>query len=160
MIVAGIDYSTRAVDIVTTDVRWSHYDLCGDTAFDRTRSVRDALPARSSEFWDEVIAAGIEEPMARGKLSGSLTPKLKAVQGAILACLPARLLVAPLTASEWRKAVGLPGNASKAAVAEWVALQYYDIYRPLEFLDWPQDACDAYCIARAVASRVREGEPA
>jgi hypothetical protein len=149
--IAGIDYSTRAVDVVLLDedtdaATWHRFELVGADAFDRARDVRRAMLSRpmpwedrlsgdSSLFWDDVLACGIEDP--RGFNSGSLYR----VQGAILACLPARLLVHPLIPSSWRKTVGLPGNANKQGV--W------------EFADgkgkghWPQDACDAYCIALA-----------
>jgi hypothetical protein len=59
-----------------------------------------------------------------------------------LSCVPARLLVHPLVPSHWRKTVGLPGNASKSAVKAFIPTRSWNV-------DWPQDACDAYCIALA-----------
>jgi hypothetical protein len=149
MMIAGIDYSTQAIDLVLVDVddgaaRLFHWDLCGATAFDRTRAVGLVMPARRAVFWDPVRAVGIEEPFGRGPNSWAIVPKLKAIQGAILACIPNNIEVTPLKPAEWRAAVGLPGNAAKGAVATW-ALGYAGVD-----WKWPQDAFDAYCIARAI----------
>jgi hypothetical protein len=138
-VIAGIDYSTRAVDIVLLDedtdaATWHRFELEGADAFDRARAVRMAMFTRPFD-WDEVVAVGIEDP--RGYNAGSLYR----VQGAILSSLPRHTLVHPLIPSSWRKTVGLPGNASKAEVMAW--MMNSDRY------DWPQDACDAYCIALA-----------
>lgn len=151
--IAGIDYSTHAVDVVLLDedtdaATWHRTVLDGKDAFDRARDVRIAMRLFDSEMWDDVVAIGIEDP--RGYNAGALYR----IQGAILACLPTSLLVHPLPPSVWRKTVGLPGNASKGHIANFVydkrarhlayATAYYD--NPDE---WPQDACDAYCIALA-----------
>jgi hypothetical protein len=141
--IAGIDYSTRAVDVVLLDedsdaATWHRFPLEGADAFDRVRSVRESMRVPYpglTDKWDSVIAFGIEEP--RGYNAGALYR----IQGAILSCLPTRTLVHPIGPSEWRKTVGLPGNASKAEVMAW--MMNSDRY------DWPQDACDAYCIALA-----------
>jgi hypothetical protein len=150
-VIAGIDYSTRAVDIVLLDedtdaATWHRFELKAlgkrDDAFERTRSVRDAMPSRSSGFWDDVMSAGIEQPRGNYGVYDGMR-----VQGAILACLPARLQVQPHNPAEWRKTVGLPGNASKFEVLK----RAYEHLSPTtdELIDWPQDACDAYCIALA-----------
>lgn len=150
MIVAGVDYSTRFVDVVLVDENnhtdWHRYELHGHDGFDRTRAVRNAMPSRTAELWDNVIAIGIEEP--RGHGNGALLR----VQGAILACLPVATLVQPLIPQHWRQAVGLPGNASKEMVAVWVGTHPRS---PVATVSWPQDACDAYCIALAVRSRLK-----
>jgi len=145
MVTAGIDYDTRAVHVVLLDVgpRYYRYDLCatGD-AFDRTRVVRDAMPARTSVFWDHVLAIGIEEP--RGKGNGALLR----VQGAVLTCLPALRLVAPLLPSQWRVGAGLSGRASKEDVRAW-SLENGGLEA------WPQDAHDAHAIAYTVRFEAR-----
>lgn len=152
---AGIDYSTQAVDIVLIDAdtgqpEWQHYDFTGHDAFERCRSVRDAMPPRTATIWDDVLAIGIEAPMARGKLGRALMEKLALIQGGILACLPAATLAAPLRPPEWRVACGLKGNATKEEVARFA--RDYLLEHLLE-CDIQQDVCDAYCIARAVASQ-------
>jgi len=128
-------------------------------AFDRARSVADSVPGRSSQLYDDVLAVGIEHP--GGKFG---TGDMLRVQGAVLARIPARMLVHPLPPARWRKLVGLPGNASKEAVSvvadnmrwdgQWVASADPHIdYEPL-LPEWPQDACDAYCIALATRSLI------
>jgi hypothetical protein len=149
--IAGIDYSTRAVDVVLLDedsdaATWHRFELKAlgklDDAFERTRSVRDAMPARTSGFWDDVSAIGIEQARGHDAYTGMR------VQGAILACIPRHKQVEPHNPSEWRKTVGLPGNASKDDVARWANAHW------LQPLDAPrilpqQDAYDAFCIALA-----------
>jgi hypothetical protein len=147
--IAGIDYSSRNIDVVLLDedsdaATWRRFPLTGADAFDRTRSVRDAIYTRS--WWSDspVIAVGIEDP--RGYNAGALYR----IQGAILASFPDGLLVHPLIPSQWRKTVGLAGNASKDAVAERV--RYLSL--AAEENGWPQDACDAYCIALATRTLI------
>lgn len=147
---AGIDYDTHAVHFVFIDeddaasIIYQDFWTRGMQAFDRLRGIRDVLPSRS--WWsDNVIAACIEEPFARGKLMIQNQPKLKAVQGAIVACLPSDLLLNPIAAPTWRKTVGLKGNCTKDEVREWAI--HDGFFRLLG--DYPQDAADAYCLARA-----------
>lgn len=146
MNVCGIDYSSKAVDMVFVHLDdlqppvWFRVELAGDNAFDRTRTVH--LPA---SFFDDTLAVGIEEP--RGQNAGAIYR----VQGAILAALPRNTLVHPWVPSAWRRAVGLPGNASKSDI-----LHHSDELLPEVWPVWPQDAHDAHCIAlatRAVISR-------
>lgn len=142
MRIAGIDYSTNAIDIVQIDAydhwqpTWDRYPLAGSDAFDRTRLVPNVMPRRGSTYWDEIIAIGIEEPRGRN------TAPIHRVQGAILACIPDRALVYPWNPTAWRKACGLSGRASKDDVALFT-------YGELTWSRWPQDAADAYCIALA-----------
>lgn len=146
MAICGIDFSTHFVDLVLLDentdaATWHREELTGRDAFDRTRSVRDAM-IRLVPLWDDVLAIGIEDP--RGYNAGSLYR----MQGAILARLPRRTLVQPWIPSAWRKQVGLSGNCSKQDIEEFVMgpPDGHDRH------DWPQDACDAYCIALATRS--------
>jgi hypothetical protein len=161
-LVAGIDYSTHAIDVVLIDEdtlkpEWWRYPLKGADAWERTRDIGWAFDENWD--WDDVLAVGIEEP--RGYNSGPLYR----VQGAILRCIPdyeqPRRLVQPWIPSEWRKAVGLKGNASKEAIASHVRNHMLHmlgtIYSTRELRaiwDWPQDACDAYCIARATLGAI------
>lgn len=152
--VAGIDFSTHAVDVVLLDedsdrAVWHRFELTGQDAFERARFVRAAL--WPSSLFDDVLACGIEDP--RGYGAGSLYR----IQGAILGRLPGSLLVQPWVPSAWRKAVGLPGNCTKERVQLHVAQQ-----RPTGWLHtpWPFDACDAYCIALATRSLLETSEAA
>jgi hypothetical protein len=166
--IAGIDYNTHAVDIVLLDedtdaATWHRFELEGANAFDRARDVQRAFNFTSA-IWDEIIAIGIEEP--RGYGAGSLYR----VQGAILVGLPWNRLVHPLIPSQWRKTVGLPGNASKDQVSQFVVRHKLasigdgrdTSHVPLGALPmphgvtWPQDACDAYCIALATRTLLKK----
>jgi Holliday junction resolvasome RuvABC endonuclease subunit len=89
-------------------------------------------------MFKECAAVGIEEP--RGMNPG---PTFR-VQGAVLQKIPRETIVYPLIPSQWRKAVGLKGNAQKPDIMAHVLTLFP------EFTDvWPQDACDAWCVAEA-----------
>jgi Holliday junction resolvasome RuvABC endonuclease subunit len=145
--VAGIDFSSHAVDVVLLDedsdrATWHRVPLVGPSAFDRARMVRLLMLSQlGSAFWDDVLAVGIEQP--RGNHG---VVHMARIQGAVLSCIPTDKLVHPLNPSEWRKAVGLSGNATKERVQLHVAQA-----RPTGWVHtpWPFDACDAYCIALA-----------
>jgi hypothetical protein len=142
---AGIDYDTHSVHIVRLpELGMPTYHPCeleGDDAFERTRNVSSALPG--SGFWENVTAVGIEEPGGKYVIG-----KLKAIQGAIITSLPDDLLVAPYHAGKWRVLAGLPGQSSKDEIRAWV-------YGRLgENPGWPQDACDAYCLAYVISQQV------
>jgi hypothetical protein len=156
MRVAGIDVSTLAVDIVTvpyethTDGQPIHYrvELAGHDALERTRDAAHRLPGAASVFWDTILAVGLENPQSRGSSAGTMYA-LQRVVGVVLAHIPARMLVAPIEPAAWRHAAGLKGNAKKREVAAHV--------RGLVGATadgWPQDACDAYCIAIATRDRI------
>lgn len=157
--IAGIDFSSRAVDIVLLDedtdaATWHRFELQGQDAFDRARDVRRAMWASSSSWWDDVLAVGIEDP--RGYGAGSMYR----VQGAILACIPNSKLVQPWIPSAWRKTVGLKGNASKEAVSEWAGPRLRQRAELGPYIGLPFDATDAYCIALATRSLIELGEAA
>jgi hypothetical protein len=146
---AGIDYSTHAVDVVLLDentghATWHRTELEGNDAFDRARSLRWAHLNPYTD-WDDVLAVGIEDP--RGHNAGALYR----VQGSVLARLPSYLLVHPLVPSQWRKLCGMPGNAPKEEVLRFVT---FDCGGGIDAIAWPQDACDAYCIALATQKLV------
>ena len=142
--VAGIDYSTLAIDVVLIDengdnAEWHRQTLEGHDAFERCRYVRRAM-LHLAPLWENSIAIGIEDP--RGYNAGALYR----IQGAILARLPRETLVQPFPPGVWRNRAGLAGNASKGDVAA-------EVRRLVDpELKWPQDACDAYLIALATKS--------
>ena len=156
MISVGIDFDTHQVDVVTLEfarVRWSHFDLTssGD-AFDRARQVPTVLPAPDSTFWQLVAVIAIEEPQGRHRAT---VAKLKAIQGAVLTCLPHHAAVVPLVPARWRSLVGLKGNASKDDVRRHVSARL-GVHDPILT---SQDACDAYCLAEAVGLLARTAVP-
>jgi hypothetical protein len=151
-LIAGVDYSTRAVDVVLLDedsdaATWHRFELLGNDAFDRTRDVQRAFNL-TSEQWDSVVAVGIENP--GGKFG---TSAMYRVQGAVLASIPFYKLVQPFPPAAWRKHVGLSGRASKTDVQMFVddhrIRAMFSNRTQSDIEAWPQDACDAYCIALA-----------
>ena len=123
---------------------WHRFPLTGADAFDRARSVADSVPGRTSTLWDDVLAVGIEHP--GGKFG---TGDMLRVQGAVLARIPARMLVQALPPARWRKLVGLPGNATKVDVEV-----HSHATTDANTQAWPQDAHDAHCIALATRSLI------
>ena len=157
MNVIGIDYSSRFVDCVkvpyegTGAPQWHRFPLTGNDAFDRARSVADAMPGRASTFYEDTICVGIEHPAGHHG-----TGPLLRVQGAILARIPARMLVHPLPPGKWRALVGLPGNASKTEVQVAGREMLYDLGWTEFRMPLVPDFYDAYCIALATRSLIEQ----
>lgn len=160
--VAGIDFSSEAIDVVLIpedegdwlsggkSAVWHHFELAGNDAFDRTRVIGEAMPSRDSTWWDDVYAVGIEHPA--GKYG---TGAMMRVQGAVLSMIPGALMVKPWPPGSWRKAIGLKGNATKGEISSHVKF-VPNSFSPVEDRwDWPQDACDAFCIALATLRAIR-----
>lgn len=148
MTVAGIDYSSQAIDIVLLDddtdtAEWHRVELTGPTPFDRARSLRGRLPLRS--WWEDqgVYLIGIEDPIGH---HAHTAKALGFAGGAVATLLPANLTVVQTTAAEWKRLTVGRGSASKADVEQWAQTQLgHD-----GLTVWAQDAYDAYAIARAV----------
>jgi hypothetical protein len=142
MRVCGIDLSTHAIDLVLVDqdtdtLEWHRCLLQGQDPWERTRSVRQAMPAPTGELWDDVIAIAVEDP--RGYAAG----RLFRIQGALLACLPNATLIHPYVPARWRVLAGLKGHALKSEITE-------HSIRLGGLEQWPQDGHDAHLIARAM----------
>lgn len=160
MTVAGIDVSTRAIDLVLLDLdtdraEWARYELTGGDLVERVRSIKDwrvpwtlgaTLGRDNAHVWDDVVAIGIERPAGKHGVA-----QVSMAFGAALICLPKETLVQPWQPAEWRKACGMKGNATKQDVAGWAWDARSDA-AAISVADWPQDACDAYCIAYATRS--------
>jgi hypothetical protein len=158
--VVGIDFSTRAVDLVKYDIDlrlaplWDDLELEGDDAWDRTFTVADVVPSTAHSYWDDVVAIGIEDPRGHG------AGRLYRVQGGIMARIPERLRSSTikLEPSKWRKIVGLPGNCPKSKVIVHVTDDPYGaelVHRATRLEQQARrlsDGCDAFCIAKATAS--------
>lgn len=154
---AGIDVSSTAVDVVLLDLQtdaatWHRRPLGkgrrGEDAFDRVRTMRDVLPARTGWKAANVALIAIERPVGN-TLRGGIP--LAWAYGALLACLPTDpalpvIALEPWTWKKWSLGGGFPGhgNAKKDAVAAWARREW-----PNPPASVPQDALDAYAIARA-----------
>jgi hypothetical protein len=144
--VAGIDFSTRRIDIVLLDEDSDRatphpYDLPRDGAFLAALAVKDVLPQRS--WWEEqqVVSIWLELPWAR--FLKSVAPLMR-MQGALLAVLPRELVAGELAPDTWKALTVGKRQASKPEVAEWVLGRWVDQPGAVT-----QDACDAYAIAWA-----------
>lgn len=159
--IAGIDFSTRAVDVVLLDddtdqAAWHRFEL-GTTKtplLTRVRAVRKALPSRS--WWEEqgVTNVGIEQLHSHSR--GTLRA-LSQVQGAIYACLPAAVAVIEMADHEWKRLFTGDAKADKGDVAQ-VALARMADRDGIVRLSWPQDALDAFgiaCACRALLDKAR-----
>lgn len=152
MTVAGIDYSSRAVDIVLVDedtgyaetghAKHHRIDLHGETPFERARSLRGQLPLTS--WWENngVYLIGIEDPFSRSK---GVAKALGLAAGAIAALLPAGLAVIQTAPTEWKKLSLGNAAAPKTEIETWARDRLGHTFER-----WPQDGYDAYAIAIAV----------
>lgn len=152
--IAGIDFSTVAIDVVLLDEDTNHathhrrrLDTGPGKAFDRIRRIRDAMPARGAWLDSGVVAVGIEEPFNRATMGGQV-PLLMAI-GAIVATLPLALPVGLLRADDWRKACGLPIRGQrdqlKRAAVDFAARNWIDLPAVID-----DNVADAFCIAWAM----------
>jgi len=163
MRVAGIDYSSRFVDVVTVPCEgtgapvWRSYPLEGCDAFDRARNVAHVMPGRAHSFWDGILAVAIEHPA--GKVG---TGHMLRIQGAVLACIPARMLVHPLPPAKWKRLSGCrTGAANHAAYSRHsAALLEQQGWTPWDTAQWPHDAHAAHLMALALRALLDAQEQA
>ena len=146
---AGIDLSTRALDIVLLDedsnrASWTRVELEGGDAWTRTLSIGALMPPPS--FWEQTVIASIEAPYGRGQAGAQAA--LNRVVGAVAASLPSKLRVPErcwiVRPDEWKHGLGLKHNQKPT---------FLDIERlshgtgpVLPDVD-DQNARDAYCLA-------------
>ena len=140
--VAGIDLSTVALDLVLIDEdgkqpRAYTYELGAGDIVERIRTIGTTWPSRHSSIWDDVLAIGIERPAGRFGVA-----QVSMAFGAVLAMLPTDRVVKPWQPSEWRIAVGIKGNASKAEILIEALAQ--------GALDWPRQARELYGVGEAL----------
>jgi len=156
MNVAGIDFSTHAVDIVklgfdSDQATWDRFDLVGERALERVCSAVTHVPRGS--YWDDCALVAIERPYGPGR---DILFHLHVAVGCVTAALPDRLRPPwMLHPAEWRKACGMAGNASKDDVRDFAWT-----WAPLLWDRPPQDALDAACIAYAARALNAKGAAA
>lgn len=151
--VAGIDLSSRAIDIVKIEeesnrAEWFRFELEGASAWERTRDVRRAMPKGS--WWDDVYLAAIETPFPDQQ------GVLRRVQGAVMACIPSRLLVWEANAAEWKRELGLKTKPS------WGDLDALTgdttvVLPDSRWVNAQEHFRDAYCIAYWAREANRKG---
>lgn len=164
--ILGIDHDTRAVHCVLLDddsnaaryIAVPFVEHKPPFRFDDARNVRGALMEAIRAVvlhenryfsrvlvWDDIWLVGVEKPYSQNKDSSW---KYGLVVGQILSCVPRSVPVLDLPPTEWKRETVGKANASKDEVAEWVWHNSPEIGKDL----WPQDAFDAYCLARAARS--------
>ncbi len=159
--VLGIDLDVRAIHLVLVngDTGAARYlpapikDKRG--SFDATRNVRDAIRAARVP-WDDVWLVGMERPFTQSRGTARVQGLLT---GAVLASVPRATCVLDMAPNDrdsgWKALCDLPTNASKDQVREWATVELLAAGSWAAFADAPQDAHDAYCLARA-AQRLNE----
>lgn len=154
MIVLGADVSTKAIDLValeldTDQARWMHVPLGDGDLLERVRRVRRSVLDVVGPDLDDTLAVGVERPAGRHGVW-----QVSMAVGALLQCFPPELLVTWWVPAEWRKAVGLPGNATKQELGEW-SWRHWGISGGSGPELPSQDAMDAYCVAYATRGVLR-----
>lgn len=166
--ILGLDFDTRAVHAVLLDddsnaaryVPVPFVEHKPPFEFDDARNVRAALnkairrpvvdrhvEGRGLDGWESIWLVGIEKPYSQNKDSSW---KYGLVVGQILSCIPRAVPVLDIAPQEWkRETVGKP-SAGKYAVARWAKDELIEV--DVDLTGWPQDAYDAYSIARAARS--------
>lgn len=104
--IAGVDSSSHAVDIVLLDDdtdeahAWHHIVLPGKNAFERARACKQRLPARS--WWEEngVWLLAYEDPFTR---DAHVAKAMALIQGAFAAQLPPDLTAVATPPNEWQR---------------------------------------------------------
>ena len=153
MLVAGIDLSTRALDVVTIPFDqdadlppvWTHVPLAdqdpsGLAWFYVCRRVRERI--RNRVDFDEIVLVAVERPMGHAQI-------LLPLFGAITAAIPAHCAVVFEPPQTWRKVTLGKGNATKDDAVEW-ALDHG------AGRDWNDHACEAFGLAWAVRELNRQ----
>lgn len=147
-VIAGVDVSTKSIAVVvlsskTGDVhRFDEFPIpdirkLGNNKAERCRVIANTGFASALR---RVSALYVEQPMGR-QVKG--VAEVERVVGSVIASVPKRVSVSLITPAEWKKIVGLKGNAQKDEIASY-ARQLYPV------LDGSsQDIFDASMIARA-----------
>lgn len=136
--VVGIDLSSRAIDLVRLDENddtadWLSIPLIGANAWDRTRTIADAMPRAT--WWENAYLVAIEQPFGPSRLAQSV---LMRAQGAILASIPNGRPVWEVRPEVWKKHIGVHPRHKPS----WSSFppSLFDEY-------WDQNARDALGVA-------------
>jgi len=136
----GVDFGVRLVTIcrLTTNgtPRWT--ELKAEKGTDALEACRQ-LSADSWRWAWDTDCVWVERSMGRYIRSVS---DLARVQGAVIATIRKQCTISEIPPAEWRRAIGLPGNAKKTDVMAWATAS-------LDRAPDTQDMADAYCIAQA-----------
>lgn len=147
----GVDINAREINLVSIELDtmvMKHHLLIGaKNSFDTARMMTTVMP--HSSWWDDIALVAIERPAGR---FAKVIYAQGLVIGAVLALIPSRVLVQDFVPAQWKKLVGLHGNASKEQVIAWAS----------EFgagENWDEHACDALAICHAALNYNNAGVP-
>lgn len=151
--IAGIDLSTRCIDIVAIDE--DDPSLADHLAiqiqargwFHAARSIRRLFAEQELYGWLQdrnVHLIGVEQPFGPSRQT---IAALHAVLGGVVASLPQRMVVLEITPADMRQCLGLPGNCAKELMHERIP----------PFPRWPADALDAWAVAHAALKLCENG---
>lgn len=154
MKVAGVDFSSHAVDVVLLDedggLLPAHLRFPFENrryAFERLLGCREVLPTPGWWADESVYLIALESPKSKGF---GAAVDLARVQGAIIATLPRNIITWQLTPNEWKREIGFPGVAKKDAYrAKAIELG--------AMKNWTEHAIDAFCIAYAARAMNERG---
>ena len=146
--IAGCDFSTKAVDFVkldidSNDVQWRRITLEGwdHGAFAATLRVRDKMSSMRS-WWDDVTNLYLEEPHG---WNARTADALGMITGAIVASVPAptryEMAFSRIHVKTWRQKLMGNGNATKPEVVAHLQNLGFDLR------DAPVDAYEALGVA-------------
>ena len=152
--IAGVDLGTRPVTIRELDQLGSASlrSLRVPGSLDALQAARALAILATRVEWPAVV--WVERPYGRHIRS---VADLSRVYGAVLAAIPTSHALSEISAPEWKKAIGLAGNAKKTAVIAWAQSEYG--------LDLDEHQADALAIAHACrlsserAACMIEGQP-
>lgn len=149
--IAGIDVSTKSVDIVlletTGHAEWVSYELDDVSGWAAVDSIRQRIPHGVSLWHRDVELVAFEDPFS---VSRGTAKTFGALIGAVWSLVPVTVPVMALTPHKWKEvALGRPVS-DKREVSFWVAERWLD---PPTVVT--QDALDAYAIAWAARSLSR-----
>jgi hypothetical protein len=142
----GIDVSTRHIAIACPRAKWArkvHRTVRGSPlteAAELAGLARDALADRFGRL--PGLFVFVEAPVLAGARNIQTTVRLAIVTGALGQALGGNARLVPV--SSWKKAVVGHGNATKADVAEWLALHEEGL---AALCGRDQDLVDATCVA-------------
>lgn len=146
--ISGIDVSTSSIAVVSLNTRTGALEKFDEYHIPDLKSLSYNKAERCRIIADTGFASGIrkssavyvEQPMGR-QIKG--VAEVERVVGSVIANVPRKVSVSLISPPEWKRIVGLGGNAGKDQIRE-MATAIYPV-----LIDSSQDLCDAAMIARA-----------
>lgn len=147
-VIGGVDVSTKSIALVvlsskTGEVsRFDEFPIPDLKALGNNKAERCRVIAETGfvSALRRVSVLYVEQPMGR-QVKG--VAEVERVVGSVLACVPRKTAISLITPAEWKKIVGMKGNAQKDEIRKFADHLY-----PV-LIESSQDIHDAAMIARA-----------